>query len=354
MKLTGSAVEQFLKKSPNYPVLVFGPEEGLVKDRIKQLARSCVADIHDPFWVAQLDAHALTTDPARLHDEIFAGSLLGGKRLVWLVQPPEKLAATFIDLWGKDNNLPCWLLVEGADLPPSSAWRKFFEAHQQCASIACYKEDAANLEKIMRPWFVERGYHIDVDALSYLAILVEGNRQTARTEAEKIMLWLGEEHKNITLDAIQPLITDMRQEQMDDLVRACACGHIGHAQRALNFLRGEGESGIALLRPLLAYFRRLLHARQQIEDGKSPNDVLATIHPRLFFKAKDDFATALKRWPLILLLRAIHKIQAAEALIKSHSSLPESYAQQIILDLALLPQAKNDGSTYPTHRDFGN
>ena len=48
--------------------LVFGPDAGLVQERAEKLLRSVVADLSDPFNVADLSESVLLSDPARLSD----------------------------------------------------------------------------------------------------------------------------------------------------------------------------------------------------------------------------------------------------------------------------------------------
>src|SRR5579859_3288274 len=63
-------------------VLVYGPDEGLVRERTVRLCRTVVDDLDDPFRVADLDAVKLKDDIARLVDEAAAIPLTGGRRVV--------------------------------------------------------------------------------------------------------------------------------------------------------------------------------------------------------------------------------------------------------------------------------
>ena len=50
-------------------VLVFGPDAGLVGERVHALLAASVDDINDPFALARLDGEEITADPSRLTDE---------------------------------------------------------------------------------------------------------------------------------------------------------------------------------------------------------------------------------------------------------------------------------------------
>ena len=74
MKLSWKQIDPFLKNPDPAArvVLVYGPDDGLMRARIKQLALHVVADMNDPFNVTVLDAGQIADDPALLIDEASA------------------------------------------------------------------------------------------------------------------------------------------------------------------------------------------------------------------------------------------------------------------------------------------
>src|SRR5256885_15251522 len=82
-------------------VLVFGPDAGLVSERVDAIVRASVEDPNDPFSLARLDGDAVASDPARLVDEATTVPLFGGRRAVpararrphHLPPPPTRPAA---------------------------------------------------------------------------------------------------------------------------------------------------------------------------------------------------------------------------------------------------------------------
>src|SRR5262245_37762144 len=63
-------------------VLVFGPDAGLVSERVDAIVRASVDDPADPFSLVRLDGDALASDPARLTDEALTVPLFGGRRAI--------------------------------------------------------------------------------------------------------------------------------------------------------------------------------------------------------------------------------------------------------------------------------
>ncbi|MBL4666787.1 MAG: hypothetical protein JKY04_05370, partial [Sneathiella sp.] len=86
MELRPAQISSFLK-APDKNIRVFlayGPDEGLVRERGKQLALTALDTLDDPFCYAEIEAGNLDGDPARLRDEIEAISMMGGERVVRL------------------------------------------------------------------------------------------------------------------------------------------------------------------------------------------------------------------------------------------------------------------------------
>ena len=93
--------------------LVFGPDAGLVQERAEKLMLAVVADLADPFNVADLGESVLAADPARLSDEAQAISMMGGRRVVRVRGAGNGLAALFEDfLEAMPGDA---LVVEGVD-----------------------------------------------------------------------------------------------------------------------------------------------------------------------------------------------------------------------------------------------
>jgi DNA polymerase-3 subunit delta len=76
-------------------VLVYGPDEGLVRERVQTLMKTVVEDLNDPFRVADLAQSAVKSDPALLADEAAAMALTGGRRVVRLRDADDGVTKAF-------------------------------------------------------------------------------------------------------------------------------------------------------------------------------------------------------------------------------------------------------------------
>ncbi|MGA8321986.1 MAG: DNA polymerase III subunit delta, partial [Xanthobacteraceae bacterium] len=74
-------VDAFIARpDPTRPVvLVFGPDAGLVSERVNALVKTSVDDVNDPFALARLEGEDVTANPARLVEEAQTIPLFGGR-----------------------------------------------------------------------------------------------------------------------------------------------------------------------------------------------------------------------------------------------------------------------------------
>ena len=101
MRLTSGRIEPFLARFRTAPdpairaLLVYGPDQGLVRERATDLARAIVPDLRDPFRVAELSGASLAADPALLADEAQALSLTGGRRVLRVKEAGDAVGGIF-------------------------------------------------------------------------------------------------------------------------------------------------------------------------------------------------------------------------------------------------------------------
>jgi DNA polymerase-3 subunit delta len=316
VKLQGAAIERFLG-CPDAAVraaLIFGPDEGLVRERAQRLGRHVVSDLADPFRVAQLAADAVAADPTLLADEASALSLMGGRRLVRVRDATDKLTralAALLDGPPADS----LIIIEAGDLGTRSSLRKLAEGAPAAAAIPCYVEDAAALSQTLDAQIARAGKAIDRDALRLLAASVVGDRMMALGEVEKLLLYKGAD-RTIAIADVENTIVDTAAIGMDDAIRAAMEADFAALDRCLTRLAGENISGIGLLRIAQNHFRRLHLTRARVDGGAPIDRALSLLQPPLFFKAKDGFAADVRRWPLSRIQSALDRLADAEAASK--------------------------------------
>jgi DNA polymerase-3 subunit delta len=313
MKLQGAAIERFLAApSPAVrAIVVFGPDEGLVRERAQQLGKQIVSDLNDPFRVAVLTAEALAAEPALLPDEASALSLMGGRRLIRIRDGSDKVTRAVTALLGSPTG-DSLTVIEAGDLPTRSSLRKLTEDSPIAAAIPCYVEDEAGLARALAGQIAQAGKTIDEDALRLLAASLVGDRMAARGEVEKLILYMGEE-RSIGVPHVAATVADTAALDMDDVIGAAMAGDFAALDRSIDRVLGEGISGVGLLRMMQNHVRRLHLTRARVDAGAQVDRAMSSLFPPVFYKAKDNFAREVRRWPLERLAAALERLVEAEA-----------------------------------------
>lgn len=335
MKIPAREIEAFVKK-PNpamHAVLVYGPDHGLVQERCKTLGRTVVSDLNDPFNVAILSADMIVQDPARLRDEAFALSMMGGARLIRIAQAGDKLTPS-LKAYLADPSPHALLVLEADELTTRSSLRLLCEKAQNAAAIPCYVEDERDLSRLIRETLAAEKMQIDPDALSLLAASIGGNRMKARSEIEKLILYKGRGGAAISSDDVNASSGDLAARSIDDLVFGAASRKPARALAAYKTLMDEDVSFVIILRSLQNHFRRLHTARVKIEAGMAADQAMRELSPPVFFKFEQEFRAQLSAWPGALLERLILRLLELEAACKKTGAPVETLCAQAILGIA--------------------
>lgn len=337
MKISYKQIEPFLKNPDpaTRVVLVYGPDSGLMKERAKMIAQSVVSDLNDPFNVAQLSGDILADDPARLPDEAYAVSMMGGDRLVMVSGATDKLTTTVQSYL--ENPSPHTLVVlEAGELGPRSSLRKLCEKSAHAAALPCYVEDERDVSKVIRQTLQDAGLRIDQDAVMVLASNIKGDRGRVRQALEKLLLYKGLSPTNqtVTLDDVMACTGEAGAITLDDLVYAVAGGQRQEALAAYQKLLSEGVNFIVIIRALQNHFRRLHLTRAHTESGQSVDQAVKALRPPLFFKQANAFKAHVGRWHTTKLNTALQRLAMLEAQCKTTGAPVETLCGQAILSLS--------------------
>jgi DNA polymerase-3 subunit delta len=291
-------------------VLLYGPDRGLVEERAARLARTVVDDLDDPFRVADLTGAQISADPARLADEIAAQSLIGGRRLVRVRAAGNETAAAFESILNHVIG-DALAVIEAGDLTPRAKLRILFEAADKGAAIACYRDDAAALETVIRETLQRHGMAPSPGALAYLMSRLGTDRRVTRTELEKLALFVGDGGE-VSEEAAVACVGDSAEITLDDLAEAVAGGHQANAGRALARLSLDGVNPVAIVRALQRHFQRLHFTASLIAGGTAQDAAVAALRPPVFFKRKQAFTAHSRAWTAKTVSRALDLLLAAE------------------------------------------
>ncbi len=326
MKLSGQRIEQFLA-APDPAVrvvLVFGPDEGLVRERAEGLVRKVAEDPADPFRVADLAASSLQEDPARLADEAAALSLTGGQRAVRVRGAGDSLTDILSGFLAAAPG-EALVVVEAGDLPPRSRLRRLVETAARGAALPCYRDEGRELTKLIDGVLGQAGLRPAPGARAYLADNLGGDRQVSRRELEKLIDFMGPgpAGREVGLSDAQACVGDTAARSLDDVAFAVAGGDLPGFDRALGRCLQEGTSWIAPLRATARHFQRLHLVAGAMAAGQDAEGAMKRLHPPVFWKFKGPFKAQASVWSTSDLAAAMGRLLEAETRGKRGEAPPE-------------------------------
>ena len=333
MKITGRADAFLAKPDPALAaILIYGPDAGLVRERLNALTKAVAGALDDPFRVSEFNADTLREDPARLGDEAAALAFTGGRRVVRIRGATDTFAEALVNFVEEPIG-EALVLVAADDLSPRSKLRLAFEKSDRAAALACYADTDQTLEAVIREAVKSAGLSITGDALSWLTDRLGGDRELSRRELEKLVLYMGDA-KSITEDDVLACIGDTAAMGVDDLIFAVGDGDQATVQRVFGRLTSEGTSAISLLTSVARHVLRLHETRGRMAEGKNLESALMSLRPPVFFKFKTRFTAQLNKWSEPLLARALELLNEAEMTAKSTDMPAEAVVERALIQLA--------------------
>lgn len=335
MKLTWKDIEPFVKKpdAKARAILIYGPDDGLVKERSAAIGKSVVEDLNDPFNVAVLSADGLSDDPARLNDEANAMSMMGGSRLIRIEDSTDKLTVLLKDYLA-DPSRDNLVVLEAGELGPRSSLRALFEKSPNAAAVPCYVDDEKGVGNLIRQTLSAGGYSIQADASAWLAQNIAGDRLRVRAEIDKLMIYMGDVSKTVKLEDAMAACGEAGDQSMDDLLYAIGAGRTEAALKAYTKLLGEGVAMISILRSLQGHFRKLHYIKSLMNDGAGADEAMKKLQPPIFFKNIEPFKAQLRKWGDDRLLSILGRLNQVEAQSKQTGTPVETLGSQVILSLS--------------------
>jgi DNA polymerase III subunit delta len=280
--LAGNAVElssnQFRSflKSPDKSrkvFLIYGPDEGLVRELAKALCLTIVDSLDDPFCYSELSAADLSTDPAKLMDEATAISMMGGDRVVRLRGATGNNKSQIEPLLDLDLGATT-LIIEAGDIRKDSALVKLVKSAPQGAVTPCFHDKAQDIGRLIQETLGAAGYSATQDIQEYLRQNLGGDRAISRQELDKLVLYMGAETRPLTLGDVQAVIGDSSAQSVFDIIDATLLGNLPALERRLNKAFSAGESPIAFLRLIQGQLKQLHKAAALIDAGQRSGDAL--------------------------------------------------------------------------------
>jgi DNA polymerase-3 subunit delta len=334
LKLDAREVAGFLRDPGKCrAVLLFGEDEGLIRERARGLTQTVAGSLTDPFRVAELDREGWSNIAA----EVTALAMTGGRRVVRVRDVTD---AALEPVRAALKSAGEALIVLEAPGLGKGKLRTFIEAAADAVTIGCYAEDRRAVQDLIRTILAEAGVGAEPEAVRWLAEAVGGDRSVVRAEAEKLALLAGAGGR-VDLAMARLCAGDAAGASADDGLIAATRGDGAAADAAIERALAEGLNGIALIRMAIGHLQRLHQARLRMVGGASAADSVRTIRPPVFFRAVPGMTASLALWPAEALERALEEARQVEIASKRTGSRPELLVRRFLAGLARQAQIRS-------------
>ena len=336
VKISVGRTDNFLISPPPdlRVALVYGPDEGLVRERSRKLGASVVKDLSDPFVVCELTGAEIMADPALLADEVSAISMIGGRRLI-LVRDAGDNIASIVESVIRNTPGDALTVLQAGQLSPRSALRKLAEKSEFAAAIACYADDAGSLDGVIRETLMQRDVRITSEAAGWLVGRLGSDRGVSRSEIEKLALFAGA-GAEVDLNMAMASVGDSAADSIDNLIYAAGDGDLNGVDLFLMRSFQAGASSVAILRSLTNHLMKLASAGVRIAQGEEAARVFKSLKPPVFYKLERRFQDQLKIWRGTALARGLQLTLEAELQCKRTGIPEELICGRVLLQIASL------------------
>jgi len=311
-------------------VLVFGPDAGLVSERVNALVKASVDDPADPFALARLEGEDVTANPSRLVEEAQTIPLFGSRRAVWLKAGARNVAPAVEALLGA-GAAECRVVIETGDLRRNAPLRALCERAKNAAALPCYPDSEKDRARLIDDEMRAAGLKLAPDARALLIPLLGGDRAASRNEIRKLALYARGRDK-VGVEDVTAVVSDASALALEDIVDAAFAGRPADLEAQLAKARTAGSSAGSILFNAQRQVAQLHKWRTTIEDGAPFS--LDAAQPPLHFRRKTLIEAALKMWSAARLTTAMAELADAVLESRRKPALADTIAERALLAIA--------------------
>ncbi len=321
------------------PVLLYGPDAGLVSERAIRLAQRLAQSEDPPGEIVRVDDADLEQNPDHLSIELLTIPMFGGRKIVRAIAGRRINTAQLKPLVDGPA-LTGSLIVEAGDLKPTDGLRALFDKSMIGVAIPCYADEARDLSGMIAEVLEAAKLTISPEAQQQLLARLGADRALSRSEVDKLALYAAGKG-TIDIDDVEAVVGDAAELAMDRVVNAAALGQAARALVESDRAFAAGENPQSLIAATQRHLTRLHRSRTAIESGRSLDDVIRNMRPPLHFKQRQAFEAQCRQWSARRLDKALSCVAAAAKSARLNASLEAVLAERLLLNVSALAKDAN-------------
>jgi DNA polymerase-3 subunit delta len=315
-------------------VLFYGTDAGLVSERAGELARRLAARGDPPGEVIRVDDATLEDDPDRIFVELQTAPMFGGAKIVRALAGRRVTAAVLKPLV-EAGGLEGHLIVEAGSLRPDDALRALFEKSPHAAAVACFPDEARDLEGVVGEVLAAARIEIAPEARKLLIARLGADRALSRAEIEKLALYAHGKGR-IEESDVEAAVGDAAEQALDRVVLAAGGGQVAAALAECDRSIAAGEDAQTVIAALQRHFLRLHRMRAAFDAGRSLDEIVRQLRPPPHFKQRDALEQQCRAWSAAKLSAALARIAQAAKAARLSPALEGTLAERLLLDIGAL------------------
>ena len=326
--------EDFLRGWPDglRLLLLHGYDSAASHDNADRICRALV-DPANPAGLERFTGEQLVADPGALVAAVTGFSMFGGQTVVRVDGADDKTATALASVLEGPAGNP--LVVVAGGLKKTSPLLALAARGAGVMAIESRTLSSSQMAGAVREMAAALGLRCDSDAAQALVSATGGDRVLLRGELEKLALYLDaapDQPQPLDKAAVNAVVAGVDAFDHAGLVMAALGGRPedvvnGLAQMPL----GEGVVALRILGGRLATLAEML---TRVDSGGAAEAAVDAARPPVFWKEKQVWVAAVRRWSSNGVASALRAVLRAEQALKARGGLADLEAQALLLRVA--------------------
>ena len=313
--------------------LVFGPDTGLVRERVNGILDKVVDDRHDPFQMVALAGDDIADDPGLLIDETRTIGLFQSRRAI-LVTAGRKSFVDAIRILLDEPPGDCAVVVSAGVLRADAPLRATCSRAKTAAAIECYPDQDRDIARLIDQELGAANLRITAEGRNALVAALGADRLTTRAEISKLVLY-AHGRGEIGEEDIYAIVTGAAGHGFEDAVDAAFLGKRIQASETYYEVAATGEDLSVLVSAILRRCYLLHRMLVEIEAGTGRDHAMQKFgQTRLPPVRKNNILAQLNTWNSRQVMTLLDRLQDMAFKIRADSAGAPHVAARMLWTIA--------------------